>query len=460
VAEDRGREDGAMTHDGHRRPDPPSATGPPGADDAAEPAGSLARGGVVLGVAAVVANLVSYLFTVVLTRSFDAAAYGALGSLLGAGLVGVVPSTALQYVVARRTAVRRLRRDENDQAGLRLAAWVGAGILGVAVLLSPAAGPFLHLGDPWPVVWLGAALLPQTVQGALLGGFLGHERYVSYGAVQVLTAGVRLAGALVGVALGLSVAGVLAAMAVANGLSCAAAWWLSGPATWRRRDPARQAGLLGDLLRSCSAMAGVVVLSNVDVLLARHYLPRADSGVYALASLFAKACLWGAQFVPMLVFPRLARDAGRGLMVRSMVAVSMVGGGGILVTALTAEPVVQLVSGSNPEYRPVIGLAPGFAALGAMWAIVQLALLAAVARADPRPGRLLWALVAVEAAVIALGPHRTATQLLAVSASVAAALMTCTVLLDLRTVGTGRTIVGRGGSAPVRASTAPAVATD
>ena len=430
-----------MTDDGQRRPRPPSpSTGPPGPDAPEDPGGSLARGGVVLGVAAVVANLVAYLFTVVLTRAFDAATYGALGSLLGAGLVGVVPSTALQYVVARRTAVRRLRRDENDQAGLRLASWVGVGVLGVAVLLSPAAGPFLHLDDPWPVVWLGAALLPQTVQGALLGGLLGHERYVAFGGTQVLTAVLRLAGALVGVRLGLSVAGVLAAMTVANGLSCAAAWWLSGPASWRRRDLVRQPGLLGDLLRSCSAMAGIVVLSNVDVLLARHFLPRADSGAYALAGLFAKACLWGAQFVPMLVFPRLARSAGRRLMVRSVIAVTAVGGAGILVTALAAGPLVHLVTGSNPEYEPVIGVAPGFAALGTMWAIVQLALLAAVAGADPRPGRLLWALAAVEAAAIALGPHHTIGQLLAVSASVAAVLMVGTLLLDLRTVARGRSV--------------------
>jgi hypothetical protein len=451
-----------MTDDGRRRPDPPSATaGDAGLDGPADAGGSLAQGGVVLGVAAVVANLVAYLFTVVLTRSFDAAAYGALGSLLGAGLVGVVPSTAMQYVVARRTAVRRLGRTENDQAGLRLATWIGAGVFGVAVVLSPAADPFLHLDNPWPVVWLGAALFPQTVQGALLGGLLGHERYVAFGGVQVLTAVLRLAGALVGVRLGLSVAGVLAVMAVANGLSCAAAWWLSGPASWRCGGGVRQADLLGDLLRSCSAIAGVVVLSNVDVLLARHFLPRVDSGAYALASLFAKACLWGAQFVPMLVFPRLARDAGRGLMLRSVAAVTAVGGGGIVVAALAGEPVVRLVTGGNPEYERVIGLVPGFAALGTMWALVQLALLAAVARADPRPGRLLWALVAVEAAVIALGPHRTIGQLLAVGAAVAATLMVCTVLLNLRAVARRRPIPARG--VPAAAGppgTAPAVAAD
>jgi O-antigen/teichoic acid export membrane protein len=429
-----------MTDDGQCRPDPPIATAPGDLDGAAT-GGSLAQGGVVLGLAAVLANLLAYVFTVVLTRSFDAAAYGALGSLLGAGLVGVVPSTALQYVVARRTAVQRLPAGRNDRAGLRLAIWVGVGVLGAAVVLSPAADMFLHLDNAWPVLWLGVALLPVTIQGALAGGLLGHERYLAFGAVQVLTAGFRLAGALVAVRLGLSVAGVLATMAGANALSCAVAWWLSGPGGWRRstRDPvAPLGGLLGDLLRSCSAMAGVVVLSNVDVLLARHYLPRVDSGPYALASLFAKASLWGAAFVSMLVFPRLARDAGRGLMVRSMIAVTAVGGAGVLVTAAAGGPLVRLVTGANPEYDKVIALSPGFAALGTMWALVQLALLAAVAGADPRPARLLWVLVAAEAAVIALGPHGTAGHLLAVSATFAVILSVTTILLDLGATGRRR----------------------
>jgi len=441
--------------DGQRRPDSPPAD-PPAADPAPGPAGlavrpaldgasgggasgggSLTQGGLVLGGAAVVANLVAYVFTVVLTRSFDAAAYGVLGALLGAGLVGVVPATALQFVVARRTAVGRLRRDENDRAGLRLACWVGVGVFGVAVLLSPAAEPFLHLDDPWPVVWLGAALLPQTVQGALLGGLLGHERYAAFGSVQVLTAGFRLVAALVGVWLGLSVAGVLAAVAVSNALACAVAWWLSGPASWWRAGD-RQPGLLHDLLRSCSAMAGIVVLSNIDVLLARHYLPRVDSGAYALASLFAKACLWGAQFVPMLVFPRLARDSGRGLVLRAAAAVTAVGGAGILVTVLAGEPLVHLVTGSNPDYEQVIALTPGFAALGTMWALIQLALLAAVARGDPRPGRLLWVVAAAEAMIIALGPHSSISDLLAASSACAAVLTAGTLVLDLRTASRHR----------------------
>jgi hypothetical protein len=249
-------------------------------------------------------------------------------------------------------------------------------------------------------------------------------------------------------ALGLSVSGAMAALAVATLLAAVVVWQLSGPGSWRRRAEDGWRRLLPDLWRASSAIAGVIVLSNVDLLLARHFLSREDSGEYALASLFAKACLWGAQFVPALVFPRLAGPgaapgAGRGLLLRAAAAAAAVGGTGILLAAVAGGPIVRLVAGDDTGYAGTVALAVPFAVLGTLWALVQLALLAAVATGDPRPGRLLWVLVTVEVLVIVFGPHQTAAQLLAVCLVTTVALLVGAVLLDLR--GT------RGRRAPVPA---------
>jgi O-antigen/teichoic acid export membrane protein len=388
---------------------------------------SLARAGVLLGIASVVSNALGYGLTVLLTRSYGPAEYGALGALLGVGLIGGIPAGALQYVLARRTAAADLPPGENERAGLRLSLRVGVTLGALVVLLSPVADAFFHLGSPWPAVWLGVMLVPYSVQGALLGGLLGHERYPAFAGGQVLTAVARFAAGAVTAALSLSVAGAMAALAVGTVLAALGLWWISGPATWRVPGP-RPRDLLADLLRACSAIAGVIVLSNVDLLLARHFLSADDSGAYALAALFGKACLWGAQFVPALVFPRLARDgAGRGLLLRSAVAAGAVGVAGIVAAALMAGPVVRAVAGDDPGYAEAVALAVPFAVLGTLWALVQLGLLAAVAAGDPRPGRLLWALVAVEALAITVGPHDSPGAVLAI----------CLVCTSVLTAGVG-----------------------
>jgi len=392
---------------------------------------SLARAGVLLGVASVLSNALGYGLTVLLTRSFGPAEYGALGALLGVGLIGGIPAGALTYVLARRTAAAELPAGANERAGLRLSITVGAVVGGLVIVLAPVADAFFHLGSPWPAFWLGVMLLPYSVQGALLGGLLGHERYTAFAAGQLLTALARFAAGVATALLALSVAGAMAALAVGTFAAAAGLWWMCGPASWS--VPGRSRDLLADLARACSAIAGVIVLSNVDLLLARHFLSREESGAYALAALFGKACLWGAQFVPALVFPRLARDgSGRGLLLRSAAAAAGVGAAGILVASVAAGPVVRVIAGDDPGYAEAVNLAVPFAILGTLWALVQLALLAAVAAGDPRPGRLLRVVVAVEALAIAVGPHDSPAGILAVSLVCTGVLAVAATLLVLR----------------------------
>jgi len=392
---------------------------------------SLARAGVLLGVASVLSNALGYGLTVLLTRSFGPAEYGALGALLGVGLIGGIPAGALTYVLARRTAAAELPTGANERAGLRLSITVGAVVGGLVIVLSPVADAFFHLGSPWPAFWLGVMLLPYSVQGALLGGLLGHERYTAFAAGQLLTALARFAAGVATALLALSVAGAMAALAVGTFAAAAGLWWMCGPASWS--VPGRSRDLLADLARACSAIAGVIVLSNVDLLLARHFLSREESGAYALAALFGKACLWGAQFVPALVFPRLARDgSGRGLLLRSAAAAAGVGAAGILVASVAAGPVVRVIAGDDPGYAEAVNLAVPFAILGTLWALVQLALLAAVAAGDPRPGRLLWVVVAVESLIIAVGAHDSPATILAVSLACTGVLAVAATLLVLR----------------------------
>jgi hypothetical protein len=418
--------------------------------------GSLARGGVVLGVAAALANALGYGFTVVLAHRFSPAEYGALGALLGAGLIGAIPAAGMQYVLARRTAARGLGPGRNEPAGLLLAAGVGGLLTVAAVALSPVAAAFLHLESAWPTVWLGVMLLPYTVAGGLLGSLLGHERYLAYGTAQVVMALGRFGAGVAAALAGFAVTGALGMLAVATAVTCAVVFWLSGRQSWRGDDPVRPGALLGDLARSCSAIAGIVVLSNVDLLLARHYLPREMSGAYALASLFGKVCLWGTQFVPSVVFARLSRGGRqRGLLLRAAAATAGVGGVAVLMAGFGADPIIQTVAGDDTGYAQAVGLALWFAVLGTLWALVQLAQLAAVAAGDPRPGWLLWAMVGVEAAAIALGPHSSPGPILATCLVVAVILVVGGVLLDLRSGAADRFPVDAAGLPP-----APAPAAD
>jgi O-antigen/teichoic acid export membrane protein len=393
-----------------------------------------ARGGLVLGLGTGISTALGYAFTAVLARSFGPAEYGALVALLGAGLIGTIPASGLQYVVARRTVSLGLPAGRNDGPTLLLSGVTGVALCLLVAAASPVIEDYLHLGSVGPVLALGVTLIPMTVSGALQGGLLGHHRLGALSALMVLTAVARFAGGVLTAALGWDVTGAMGTLAVAAAVTAVIGYALTGPESWGARSwgarswGARSWGasvrgaraalrvekaLAGDVARACSAVAGITVLTNVDLLLARHYLPADVSGAYGVASLFAKAMLWGTQFVAQAAFPALARpERARRLLAQAVAGTAAIGAVGVLLTAVAAGPVVRVATG-QASYGEAVRLAPWFALLGLGWALAQVLLLAAVAAGERTAGLILWLVITVEAAAIALALHGSAGEILA-----------------------------------------------
>lgn len=390
------------------------------------------RSALGLAVATVVSNLLGYGFAVVLSRSLGPGGYGALAALLALGLIGSVPAIALQLLVARETA------DGPDSAG----AWVRtSAVLGVALMLlmwlaAPLASGFLDLGGPLPVLWLGVTLLPVTVTGALQGILLGARRYGGLAASYLLLAGLRLVGGGVAALLGWSVAGAIAAAAVGTLLAAAVvARIAAGDVPLARRAAAGGRSHLGShvrlLVAAASATAAILVLTNLDVVLARHYLPAAESGQYGVGALFAKASFWAPHFLAVLVFPMLVSRGGRRRSFAITTALTLAIGAVVVLGALLfAGPLLEPTVGT--AYARGADLAPQFAVLGVLAAVLQLLLFAGLARRTRRAEAFVWSGIVAQVVLVAGWFHGSAEQVLGTSIAVCGVLAGVIVLDELR----------------------------
>src|SRR6266540_1103291 len=348
---------------------------------------SLARAGLMVAPAMAVANGLNYAFNLVMLRLLEPAAYGALGALLAVILIGTVPGLALQAVVARHTALRAGDR--------RAVAELWSRTL-VAAATAPALAAFLHLGSIVPALWLAANILPLPLVSALQGMLQGVQRF-----------------------------GALAGRGVPSGAPP------GGPAvpSGAPRPAPATAALGREVGAAALAFLGLLLLTNVDLLLARHYLAAEPSGLYAAGAVVAKIAYWAPQFVATIVFPRLATEAAarRRLLARAAAAITALGVALMVVVAAAPELAVTLPFGA--AYRDVGPDLPLFAALGTALALVQLLLFSGIAAGDRKVHRLLGATVVIEVAVIALGPHHSVTGIVgAALAAVTALLGACWVL--------------------------------
>ncbi len=376
-------------------PDPLPPVGPlPVAPGAAGPRASLARGGSLIAPALTALNLVGYVLTVTAARAFDQDAYGRLGAFLGVVLVVSVPALAVQTVVARSVARRPHGEPKGarERALLERAAVIGTVGSVVVAAASPLLAGFLHTGVAGPL-WVAAQVAPLTVLSGAMGVLQGHERFRALAVVIGLQAVGKTLG-LLPLLTGGDVTDVLAALTVGTAAAAVAALVLAGVGP--RASLAGPLPSLVQLRQAATSLLTVLVLANIDVLLARNLLSGDDSGRYSAGSVLAKVAFWLPQAVAVVIFPRLTEaDGGRELLRKAMGLVALLGLVELLGCVLLARPVLELTFGAS--YGSLDTIAPLWVLQGVALSIVQLLVYRAIATGDPVPGRLVAGAAVLEA---------------------------------------------------------------
>ena len=353
-------------------------------------------GALSVPVAATLANLVSYALLLVAAHVMTASEYGALASVLGLLLISTIPMLALQTVAARRTAAG------TGPAGvIRGAVLVGAASTALFAALSPFITRFLHLDSVTDVLLVAACVPPSALLGTAMGVAQGRREFPRLAALILVATGGRSLGGLVGLALHPSTTATMTGVLIGT-TAAAVAVGVHGGGVPRFgaavRDRSRR-GVVPETLHAAHAHGTFLLLTSLDVLLARHVLSPAAAGAYGVGAVITRAALWLPQSVVALMFASLAQNQHYALTARRATAV-VAGLGALAVagTALLAPVVVTVVGGSR--YHGLDSIAWLFALLGALLALVQLAVLAGLAQRRVRRAALLWLTIAADVILV------------------------------------------------------------
>jgi O-antigen/teichoic acid export membrane protein len=378
---------------------------------------------VALAVATSVANVLGYGFNAIMSRTLGVSGYGELGSLLAVIVVASVPGTALQAVIARRLSAGQLRAH----------VWQTTALLSVAVgvatlLVSPALKAFLAIHSYAPLFWAAVSLIPTTIAFGWQGLLQGSGRYRGLGVMVIAIQLARVLGAVVAAATGTGISVALAGGALFTAVLVAATapWVLrvAGTATRGRR------AMLMDVARDISPILGVLVLSNLDLLLARHYLPEHDSGLYAAGNLVTRAAFWGPAFIVLMSYPLLAVPEQRADALRRGVRLlAIVSAIGIIASILAARLVPVVLGQAYDAITDDVWL---FALNGLALVGVQFAVFAGLAVGDRRVGRLVWLAIAVEWVIVATLTHGSITQIIGTAVGCSLTLLVAAAAVEIR----------------------------
>lgn len=391
--------------------------------------GSTVAGMTMVTVGSMTANIAAYLLALPALRWLGPTGYGEFASLSAAQLVLAVPALALQTVVAREvvhgkpTAVLRA-------LGYRCAAIVGV----VALALVPIMSWALHTS---------LAATASALVAAPLLVLLGTEQGLLQGSGRFAELSVVLAGA--GIARVVPAVAVLAAgggpgPTLLAGAAGTGAMAFVAHVIVRRRRPGSDEPVgattvgVGTVLRASQVQLALIALTSLDLVIARMVLDSHDAGLYAAGAVATKAAFWLPQAIGVVLYPRMANPEQSTAAVRSALGVLVALGAVLVVGAALAAPLAPILFGA--DYTPVRGILWMFAWNGAALAVLQGALLSAIAGERTHLAIVAWIGLAVEA-VLFFTVADTVRQFVTVAMCVATVTAGVAALLAVRTARPG-----------------------
>jgi O-antigen/teichoic acid export membrane protein len=354
-------------------------------------------GSGIIAVAMGIMNLGTYGFTLIAARILGPGEYGGLAAVMGLLLIVNVVSLGLQATGARRVSASPddLERIEADILTATYKSAIGVGLICLASI--PVVTYVLRL-DNWLIAGMIAlTAIPLTVMGGQAGILQGERRWlplagiylgvglgrVFFGTIGLLLEGDTLGG-MTGVAVGAVVPVIVGSVALRRRARA------GRPASVEPTEPGRSRRVIRELFHNSHALLAFFVLSNVDVVIARIMLDNQEGGLYAGGLILAKAVLFLPQFVVVVAFPSMSAADARVSM--TFKALGLVLGIGVVATLFAwavPELAVEFIGGK--AYLELSSVIWAFAAIGTIWAMIQLLVYNVVARQNRRGVLAVWA---------------------------------------------------------------------
>ncbi|HEV3231320.1 MAG TPA: oligosaccharide flippase family protein [Candidatus Dormibacteraeota bacterium] len=310
------------------------------------------------------AGLAGFVFQALLARALGKERFAEVAPLISIFyLINIAMFTSMavaaRYTAPLAAAGDRARVSRAYRDFVIYVSIFGAGGMAVFIAVSPLIRAFLHASGLGPLVALSAAVPLSLLVGVGRGVVQGEQRFLPLSVNFILYGCTTLAFLPVLLALNLHAVGAVLAIDLALVLCN-----LHAALTLRDLPPggAHERLRVWPLLRSSlAASAGISVITlfyNFDVLLAKHYLSAADSGLYSTMSLLGKILFFGTVSVSAVMFPRVAAlhaEGGRAhrTVDLSLGLVAALGGAVVAFYAILPGVAIRLLVGAG--YLPISG---------------------------------------------------------------------------------------------------------
>jgi len=324
--------------------------------------GKLAKAGSWLFIGSIISGILGYLFQIILGRMLSVAEYGVFNTIISIMVLTGAPLITLLMLVSRKVSSYRPVLYENHRTHLFYN--VNLKIVMILVVFASFAlinleylQDFLQLEKTiylYLLIILLFVAFPQSVNNAYLQG-LQYFKWLSLSGV--ITTLLKIIISVVLIYAGLGLTGALGGVLISSFLVLILTYVVLLPSLRGKVD--NYSGGKHFTIKSAIpvllANVAFSVMTQIDMVLVKHYFSEQDAGLYAAASILGKAVMYLPGGIAMALFPMVAESHADGkssahFLIQAVVITTLLCTIGAFFYYYLSDSIIVLLYGEN--YRP------------------------------------------------------------------------------------------------------------
>jgi len=347
--------------------------------------------------AVTILNILSLLYQLYMVRNLNPINYGVLNTLFSVLMIVSIPSGTLQTVVTKFISTF-YAINHHERINLLLRSFVKkASVFGLLIFLILILGSrsicsFLQITSPWLIIILGVTTFFSIILPLTQGGLQGLQRFGYLGLIMITNGSLKLLLGVIFVSIGFGVIGAMSALAISTFIALLLSFIMlasvlprplvlipeSSQLKLNSPDPEMN---FSEIYRYFYAVATVflcfVVLTNIDVVLVKHFFKPLEAGYYSIAQMVGKIILFLPIAITLVMFPKTSElhaqaKATSHILKKSLLYVGALCGTAALICLLFPGLIIRLLSGE--EHLHCIPLARIFSVTMVFFALVYVLL--------------------------------------------------------------------------------------
>ncbi|HOX54691.1 MAG: oligosaccharide flippase family protein [Candidatus Omnitrophica bacterium] len=266
--------------------------------------------------AASFSSLTNLIYQLVLVRNLTEIEYGILSSLISLLLIIAMPIAAFRTMVIKFISAFNIREKINKISSLffiflKHNLFIGLIIVGLVLLLREKIAYFLNIGSDIYINYLASILFLSAIYPVLSGFLQGMEKFYWEGTISIISGLIKIIFTFIFVKAGLNIIGGLVGFMISLLLGIMLYVLPIREVIIAMKDRVQvEVKEIKEMycyfIPSMLFMLTMMALTNIDMVLVKHFFSPQDAGNYAIAQFIGKILFFIPSPIALVLFPRAA----------------------------------------------------------------------------------------------------------------------------------------------------------